>query len=179
MKNSKAKDGPRSLQMPSSHIYLTYPAFHMEIFPLITSRECDRTEESRNKCMSNTATWQQTVHQQPCSIRRASHRFPQHRREFSFGFWDNLAERVCHSRDQTTTLFTEGTSLTQWERMTSMIRDVRCGEEVSLICSLGKKESNNGTAAPAPHKDTRVGTHTHTQAVQRPRFFFLIKQDHS
>lgn len=94
MKNSKAKDGPRSLQMPSSHIYLTYPAFHIEISPLITSRECVGAEGPRNKCMSNTATWPADRLSATGSIRRASHHFPRHRWEFSFGFRANLAERV-------------------------------------------------------------------------------------
>lgn len=85
MKNAKAKDGPRSSQMPSSQIYLTYPTFHMDIFPLITSCECVGTEGSGNKCVSydGAKTGSQSLGT------------PAARPGFSFGFRANLADQGC------------------------------------------------------------------------------------
>lgn len=61
MKNSKAKDGSRSSQIPSFQIYLIYPALHIKISSLVTSCECIPWEGFRNKRMSK----RQHDHQTP------------------------------------------------------------------------------------------------------------------
>lgn len=79
MKNSKAKDGSKSSQMPSFQLYLTYPAFHTEIFSLITPYECipRQRDLGTNACLKRQYNQQTSVSQQPHSpSRQAFHDIP-------------------------------------------------------------------------------------------------------
>lgn len=61
MKNSKAKDGSRSSQIPSFQIYLTYPAFsHQNIFFNYILQMYSMRERFRNICLKR-----QSDHQVP------------------------------------------------------------------------------------------------------------------
>lgn len=98
MKNSKAKDRPRSSQMPSFQIYQTYPAFHIETFPLITPRECIpwQRDSGTNAHLKGDITSKPQDLNNPAVIPGKLFRtYPQHWHESSFVFQANLAEKGC------------------------------------------------------------------------------------
>lgn len=179
MKNSKAKDGSRSSQIPSFQIYLTYPAFsHQNIFFNYILQVYSMREGFRNKHMSEKTKWPSGL-RTPGACSRPTQAFQDMPtsltgiQAFYVLFLLGLTfsrKRLCYSHDQPTTLPVQETWGKEGQTLLGLW-DV--GEEKSksliLITEGEKKQTNktqtNGTAASCTaQKHTRGHTHTHRQS---------------